>query len=161
MPKVLIIYYSETGNTEKMAKLVFEGAKEEKIDVELKRVEETKVEELLKADGIIIGSPTYYGLPATPIKKLLDESVKYHGHLEGKVGGAFSSAANIGGGNETTILAILEAFLIHGMIIQGTSLGDHYGPVSIGPPDKRVERQCKELGRRVAKLVMKLSKESL
>lgn len=158
MPKIFITYYSKTGNTEKMAKLIAGGAKKENVAVELKKVEDTQADELLKADGIIIGSPTYYGLPAAPIKKLLDDSVKFHGKLAGKVGGAFTSAANIGGGNETTILAILEAFLIHGMIIQGTSSGDHYGPVSIGTPDDRAEKQCKELGKRVAHLVLRLSK---
>jgi NAD(P)H dehydrogenase (quinone) len=160
MAKILVIYYSKTGNTEKMAQLVAGGAKEEKVDVELKKVEDTKAEDLLKADGIIIGSPTYYGLPAASIKELLDKSVKYHGKLEGKVGGAFSSSVNIGGGNETTILAILEAFLIHGMIIKGTSGGDHYGPVSIEEPDKRAEKNCKELGLRVARLVIKLTTPS-
>jgi NAD(P)H dehydrogenase (quinone) len=83
--------------------------------------------------------------------------VKYHGQLEGKVGAAFSSAANIGGGNETTILAILHSMLIHGMILRGNSKGDHYGPVSINAPDSRVERQCRELGRRVAELTDQVS----
>ena len=158
MAKVLIIYYSGTGNTEEMAELVQKGALSEKVDVELKRVEQTNIEDLREADGIIIGSPAYYGTLAAPIKKLIDESVKYHGELVGKVGGAFTSSANIGGGNETTILSILEAFLIHGMIIQGSSDGDHYGPVSIGRPNKRAERECEELGRRVAQLVLKLTK---
>jgi NAD(P)H dehydrogenase (quinone) len=89
---------------------------------------------------LIIDSPTYYGTMVAEIKKLFDESVSYHGYQEGKIGGAFSSAANIGGGNETTILDILHAMLIHGMIIQGTSNGDLYCPVSIGSPDKRVEK---------------------
>ncbi len=157
MTKVLVIYYSKTGNTEEMAKLVGEGVKEEEVEVEVKKIEDTKVDELLKADGIIIGSPTYYGGMAAPIKGLLDESVKFHGQLKGKVGGAFSSSANIGGGNETTIMDILKAFLIHGMIVQGTSEGDHYGPVAIGAPDERSKSQCKNLGRRVAKLVKKLT----
>ena len=157
MKKILIVYYSSTGNTEKMAKLVEEGIKqEEELVVETKKVEEVKLEELLKADGIIIGSPTYYGSMAAPIKELLDKSVVSHGKLEGKIGAAFSSAANIGGGNETTITDILKAMLIHGMIIQGNSKGDHYGPVSIGSPDERVEKQCKILGQRVAGLVKRL-----
>ncbi len=80
-------------------------------------------EYLLNADGIVIGSPTYYGGVAWPIKKLIDETIEYHGQLEGKVGGAFSSSSNIGGGNETTILSLLQAFLIHGMIIQSTRSG--------------------------------------
>ena len=156
MAKILIIYYSRTGNTEKMAKLVEEGIKGQKIDVILKEVSKVRAEELLEYDGIIIGSPTYYGAMSAEIKKLLDESVAYHGELEGKIGGAFSSAANIGGGNETTVLSILNAMLIHGMIIQGAHHGDHYGPVSVNEPDTRVERQCKALGKRLANLVLSL-----
>ena len=156
MPKVLVIYFSEGGNTKKMAEAVTEGLKKERIDFELKRIEDTKVEDLLEVDGVIIGSPTYYGTMASAIKKLLDESVRFHGRLDGKVGAAFSSSANIGGGNETTILDILNAMLIHGMVIQGDPSGDHYGPVSIGSPDSRVVRQCQRLGERVARLVKKL-----
>lgn len=156
MAKVIIVYYSQTGNTKKMATLVEEGVKQEKVDVVTKDVADVRPEELLEYDGIILGSPTYYGSMAYQIKKLLDESVKYHRKLDGKVGGAFSSAANIGGGNETTVLDMLNALLIHGIIIQGTPQGDHYGPVSIGKPDARVEKQCKALGQRVAKLVLKI-----
>jgi len=153
MFKILVIYYSQTGNTKKMADSVAEGIKKEGVEVEIEDVKDTKSEELLKYDGIIIGSPTYYGSMAAPIKGLLDDSVKFHGKLDGKVGAAFSSSANIGGGNETTILDILNALLIHGMIIQGDPSGDHYGAVSIGAPDARAKRQCERLGSRVAKLV--------
>jgi len=83
--------------------------------------------------------------------------VRHHGSLSGKVGGAFSSAANIGGGNETTILSILQAMLIHGMIVPGTADGDHYGPVSIGAPDERASKQCRALGERIAELAEKLA----
>ena len=153
MPKILIIYYTQTGNTEKMARYIEEGIKKEGIDVETKKVKDTKPDELLKADAIIIGSPTYYGSMAAPIKELLDKSVKFHGRLEGKIGAAFTSSANIGGGNETTILDILKAMLIHGMVIQGDPQGDHYGPVAIGSPDARCIRECKRLGQKVAKFV--------
>jgi len=156
MAKILIIYYSRSGNTKKMAFLVEAGVTAEGIDVTLKDVLKTEAKELLDYDGIIIGSPTYYGTMAAEIKKLLDDSVVFHGQLEGKVGAAFSSAANIGGGNETTITDILKAMLIHGMIMQGNSKCDHYGPVSIGSPDRRVEGQCKTLGQRVAALVKRL-----
>lgn len=154
--KTLIIYYSQTGNTKKMAQIVAEGVKAEGVDVELKDAEEVKVKELLKAEGIIIGSPTYYGTMAYQIKQLLDESVEFHGELSGKVGAAFSSSANVGGGNETTILDIINVMLIHGMIVQGDASGDHYGPVAIGAPDARASKQCKRLGQRTAKLVKNL-----
>lgn len=156
MPKILIIYYSKTGHTEKMAEKIEEAIKEEGIEVVKKRVEDTKVDELLDYDGIVIGSPTYYGIMAWPIKKLIDESVKFHGKLAGKVGAAFSSAANIGGGNETVILSILEALLIHGMIVQGEAKGDHYGPVAINEPDERAIKGCRRLGKGVANLVRRL-----
>lgn len=158
MAKVLIIYYSRTGNTEKMAKFIEEGIKAGGVEAVTKRVQDTTVDELTEYDGIIAGSPTYYGSMAWELKKLLDESVKLHGKLDGKVGGAFSSAANIGGGNETTILDILNAFLIHGMVIQGDPMGDHYGRVSINAPDSRVESQCRRMGERIAALVKKLSR---
>ncbi len=122
----------------------------------LKEVKDTAPDDLLKFDTIVIGSPTYYGTMSAEIKKLFDESVKFHGKLEGKVGAAFSSSANIGGGNETTILDILSAMLIHGMIIRGDSQGDHYGPVAIGAPDARAVKQCVRLGSRVAQLTKKL-----
>ena len=156
MAKVLVAYYTQSGNTRTMADYVADGAKSAGAEVTLKEIDHVMPQDLLHYDGIVIGSPTYYGLPAAQIKELFDQSVQYHGQLSGKIGGAFSSAANIGGGNETTILSILCAMLIHGMIIQGTSSGDHYGPVSINAPDDRVKKQCQALGRRVSELAIKL-----
>ncbi len=156
MAKVLIIYYSRSGNTKKMAELIKNGVEKEGTEVVLKDVKDTKVDDLLNADAIVMGSPVYYGSMASPLKKLLDDSVSHHGDLDGKIGAAFSSSANIGGGNETTILDMLNAMLIHGMIIQGDAKGDHYGPVSIGRPDQRVEKECIRFGQRLAKLTQKL-----
>ncbi len=156
MAKVLIIYYSRTGNTQEMAESVAEGARKVGTEVEVKKVEATAPEDLLAADAVIVGSPTYYGLPAFEIKELFDRSVQYHGKLQGKIGGAFSSSANIGGGNETTIMSIIQMLLIHGMIVPGESSGDHYGPVSVGKPDKRVKDQCIRLGEKIARLAQKM-----
>ena len=95
-----------------MAELIAEGIKTEGVDVDLKNVKDVQVDQLKDYDGIVIGSPTYYGTMSWEIKKLLDDSVKFHAKLDGKVGGAFASAANIGGGNETTILDIINALFI-------------------------------------------------
>lgn len=156
MAKVLVCYYSRTGNTEKMAHTIADEMKTQDLVVALKRVEEIKADDLLDYDCIILGSPTYYGSMAWPIKKLLDDSVKFHGQLSGKIGGAFSSAANVGGGNETTILDMLNALLIHGMIIRGDHRGDHYGPVSIGFPDERALECCNQYAENLADIVKKL-----
>lgn len=156
MARILVTYYSRSGHTEKMADVIEEAARQNGVEVAKKKVEDLKVDELLDFDGIIIGTPTYYGTMAWQIKKFLDDSVKFHGKLAGKVGAAFSSAANIGGGNETAILSILEALLIHGMIVQGEPIGDHYGPVGINNPDERALKGCKKLGQNVANLVKRL-----
>lgn len=157
MPRVLVIYYSRTGNTRQMAEEVTKGVEEEGVEAELKEATITTPEDLLKADGIIMGSPTYYGTMAAPLKELLDKSVKYHGQLSGKVGGAFASAGGLGGGSETTVLNILQTLLVHGMIVQGNRNGCHYGPVSVEAPDQVAARYCRELGQRVAQLVKRLS----
>jgi NAD(P)H dehydrogenase (quinone) len=157
MPKVLIVYYSRTGNTRKMAGHVADGVKQEQVKVAVRDVRKVVLTDLLKADGIIIGSPTYYGSAAAPIRHLIDRTVKYHGRLEGKVGGAFTSSGGIAGGNETTLLSTLTALLVHGMIIQGASADDHYGAVAIGAPDKAAAKRCVALGRRVARLVKRLA----
>jgi NAD(P)H dehydrogenase (quinone) len=155
--KILIIYDSKTGNTEKMAYAVAEGAKEVKeTNVVVKKVDTTKLEDLLEADGIIIGSPTYYGQMSAKIKALIDESVKIHGKLEGKVGAAFTSAGGTATGAETTILSILHAMLVHGMIIQGRADDKHYGVACVGSPKKEAIKLCRELGKRMAILASKV-----
>ena len=156
MAKGLVIYYSRSGNTKEMAEIITKGMNEADLPSECKSVSDITPEELFSYDAIVIGSPTYYGQMAGPIKSLIDELVSRHGQLDGKVGAAFSSAANIGGGNETTIMGIIEAMLISGMVVQGDPRGDHYGPVSIGKPDQRVKKQCARRGQRIAELTKKL-----
>jgi len=156
MAKAIVIYYSRSGNTKQMAEIIAKAMNDADLSTECKSVEKVKPEDLLSYDAIVIGSPTYYGHMAGAIKDLFDESVKYHGKLDGKVGAAFSSSANIGGGNETTVMGIIEAMLISGMVVQGDSQGDHYGPISIGKPDQRVQKQCQRRGRRIAELTKKI-----
>jgi NAD(P)H dehydrogenase (quinone) len=156
MAKGIVIYYSRSGNTKEMAEIIAESMNESGLKTDCKSVDKVKADDLLGYDAIVVGSPTYYGHMAGPIKQLFDDAVSFHGRLDGKVGAAFSSAANIGGGNETTIMGIIEAMLISGMIVQGDPQGDHYGPVSIGKPDQRVKKQCMRRGQRVAELTKKL-----
>ena len=159
MPNILIIYYSRTGNTEKLAQHVARGVKEVKgVHCVAKPVEEVSPEELTKYDGIIMGSPVYYGTIAAELKKLIDESVTYHGELEGKVGAAFASSGGQHSGNETTVVDILRVMLVHGMIVQGNHEGDHYGAVAVGAPDDRSQEECATLGRRTAHLALRLAK---
>ncbi len=158
MVSILIIYDSKTGNTEKMALAVAEGVEQVGgVKAVLKRVEQTSLEDLVNADGIIIGSPTYFGQMSARIKALIDESVKIHGKLVGKVGAAFTSSGGTATGAETTLLSILQAMLIHGMIVQGRADDKHYGAAAVESPDEEDIENCRELGKRVASLVKKLA----
>ena len=154
--KILIVYDSRSGNTEAMAHAVAEGVEQEGVEVTVKNVDDASVDELPEADGLILGSPVYYGLPSAKIKEFIDASVKYHGKLDGKVGGAFASSGGTHTGAETTIIALTEALLIHGMVVQGTSGTNHYGAASVGAPDEDESKTCRRMGVRLAKLVKKL-----
>ena len=158
MPKVLIVYHSRTGNTAKMAKAIATGAKDAGVDVSLKKAKDAAIEDLTDADGIVFGAPTYFGALSGELKSFIDASVKVRGKLEGKVGAAFTSSGSISGGNETTLLSIIQAMLIHGMIILGDPIetGGHYGAVAIGAPDKAAIEACLKLGARVAEITKKL-----
>ncbi|MEM2715034.1 MAG: NAD(P)H-dependent oxidoreductase, partial [Candidatus Bathyarchaeia archaeon] len=93
MVNILIVYDSRTGNTEKAAFLVAEGVRKVSgVNCVVKRVDDVTLDDLLNANGIMVGSPTYYGGMSAKIKDLFDRSVKVHGKLEGKVGAAFTTS---------------------------------------------------------------------
>jgi len=157
MTSVLVVYDSRTGNTERMAHAVADGAKTVKgTKVVVTKVDEAKTSDLVDSDAIIIGSPTYYGNMSGKMKSFIDKSYGIHGKLVGKVGGAFTSSGDTACGAETTLLSILKAMLIHGMIIQGRSENKHYGPTAVESPNEKEIESCNELGKRVASLAAAL-----
>ena len=155
---ILVIYDSKTGHTEKMALSVARGAEEMGAKVIVRRVEAVKMAELKDADGIIMGSPTYFGQMSSRLKHIVDDSIELHTQLTGKVGGAFTNSAGTASGAETTLLSIVQAMLIHGMIVQGNAEDQHYGVAAQGEPKARDIKACGELGAGVAQLVSQLKK---
>lgn len=160
MQKVLIVYHSRSGNTAKMAEAVAAGAKSAGAEVTVKKAVETTSSDLKAADAIIIGSPTYYGVMAAEIKQLFDRSSDVRGQLENKIGAAFTSSGSSEGGNQTTLLSILHAMLIHAMVVVGDPMesGGHYGAIAVGAPSQDALESCKMLGGRVAVLAKRLAK---
>jgi len=154
MARVLVVYYSRSGRTELMANSIAETLRVEGLDVVCKKVQDADVDELLAFDGVIVGSPTYYGTMAAEIKSFLDRSVKHHGKLEGKVGAAFSSAGSTG--HETTVLSIVQALFIHGMIVQGASQGMHYGLTLVGNAQGLDDKAARRFAQRFAGLVKRV-----
>jgi flavodoxin len=95
MKKVLVGYYSRTGNTEKMAEYIAEGIRITGNDAELKKISEIKSEEDLKGyDGFVFGCPTYHRDLTAGMKTFLFLAEK--ANLIGKMGGAFGSYTHSG-----------------------------------------------------------------
>ena len=142
MPKVLVLYHSTYGHVERMAEAIAEGARE--VDgavVDIKRVPElvpeelakksgykldqaapiAKVEDLADYDAILIGAGTRYGTAASQMRNFLDQTggLWAKGALAGKVGGAFTSTATQHGGNEMTLIGLIQTILHHGMLVVG------------------------------------------
>lgn len=151
MSEILVVYYSRAGNTEKLAKAVAEGVREGGGNPTLKKVEEVDINELPNFDGIIAGSPVYFGTMAAELKKFFDESVVVRKKMVNKVGAAFATGAHRTGGKETTLISILQAMLINGMVIVGDPFetGGHYGAAG---SDEVGLKEGRALGKRVAEL---------
>ena len=157
--QVLVLYYSRTGNTHKLAQAVSEGVESvEGVRCLLRSTEEVKREDFVESDGIIAGSPVYFGVMAAELKKVFDDFVTVRRKTENKVGAAFATGGDASGGKETTMMSIIQAMLIYGMIIVGDPMDatGHYGVACLGSPDASARQHGFKLGARVAELVKKL-----
>jgi NAD(P)H dehydrogenase (quinone) len=142
MPRILVLYHSTYGHIETMAEAVAEGARSvEGAVVDIKRVPELVPEDLAKASGykldqaapiatvadlenydaVIVGAGTRFGTAASQMRNFWDQTggVWMKGALVGKVGAAFTSTATQHGGQETTLIGLIQTLLHHGMVIAG------------------------------------------
>ena len=144
LPKLLIVYYSKTGNTKKMAEAISEGAKGYgQVEVVLKRAEEATNDDLVKAECIVLGSPTYFRLPAWPLKKFIDESIAVYEKLHTKKGAVFSSAGDEDSG-AFCIEALKNILEEHGIKIIADGL-----LIEEDPTEEEIEK-CKKFGSTIA-----------
>ena len=142
MPKVLVLYHSTYGHLETMAEAVAEGARSvEGATVDIKRVAETVPDELAKSSGykldqaapvaavddlenydaIIVGAGTRFGTVASQMRNFWDQTggVWFQGKLVGKVGGVFTATATQHGGQETTLIGMIQTLMHHGILVAG------------------------------------------
>ena len=150
---ILIIYDTLTGNTETMAHAIAQGAEKSGQATLVKMVDTAEWQDLIHADAILFGSPTHFGMMSSKMKQFIDRSNDIWGKLDKKIGSAFTSSGGISGGNETTILSLIQAMLIHGMIV--ISPPGRYGLVAIEKPTEKTRLSCQKLGKRVADLLNK------
>ncbi len=121
-------------------------------------------EKVIKADGIIIGSPVYFGGVSSQLKAFMDRTryLRRKEALKDKVGGAISVGGSRNGGQEYVINQIHNFYLIHGMIVVGDEKTMHFGGIGWGRKEKDAEKDeigietAKNLGRHLASVVLKL-----
>jgi NAD(P)H dehydrogenase (quinone) len=141
MARILVLYYSTYGHTDRMASAVAQGASREQAGVTIKRVPELMSDDVARAagakldqaapiaqpqeladyDAIIFGTPTRFGNMAAQMRNFLDQTgpLWAKGALVGKIGSVFVSTATQHGGHESTILSFHSTLLHHGMIVVG------------------------------------------
>ena len=167
--KILVVYYSLTGKTEKMAEAVAEGAREVPgVVVLTKRVEDVTKEDLPATDGIVLGSPVYYANMAGPMKSFIDGwGLRFNVYLGDKVGGAFATGGERTGGKQHVVVSLILAMMNNGMIIVGPT--HRQGNVRFGtfgvsaqtaPPDAGIGEselsEARKPGMRVASVARRL-----
>ena len=139
MSKILIIYHSQTGNTEKMAQAVADGAKIiENTEVVLKRAQDITLDDLLSSDGLAIGTPENFGYMSGMVKDFFDRTFyPAQDRVFRKPYVVFISAGNDG----TGALRAIER------IAQGYKFKMVYEPViSRGKVTEDDLARCRELG---------------
>ena len=154
MLRISIVYHSETGNTEKMAELIKEGALQVAgVEVSLMTVDRLDRKALDESQVILFGTPTYYGTMSWQMKKCMDTLPV---RVEGKLGAPFASAAWPGGGGyELAEMALIQGMLIRGMVVYsgGVVVGrppTHFGAVSHKAPAGFDADRCRKLGENLA-----------
>ncbi|NOY08119.1 MAG: flavodoxin [Spirochaetes bacterium] len=159
--KISIIYHSESGNTEKMAKLVREGCTGIP-DVEAGCMSIDSLDEnyVSESKAIIFGAPTYEGSCSWQIKRYFDSGPK---GLAGKLGGVFVSQNWPGGGGASFAeMTMIASMLVLGMLVYsgGITAGSpylHFGAVSARAPEGNLYRnRCFKLGENIAKKALEL-----
>lgn len=157
--QILVLYFSKGGNTKKLAEAILKGVESvDGVEGVLKHTDDVTKENFVSSDGIIAGSPVYFGVMAAQLKKIFDEFVGVRKKMEGKIGAAFATSADPSGGKETTMISIIQVMLIYGMVIVGDPMSatGHFGTACVGAPDGGSIENGMKLGQRVAGLAKKL-----
>ena len=196
MADILVLYYSRYGNVAEMARYVGRGVESVKSchalirtvpavstvceavadDISAQGPPFVTSDDLVRCDGIALGSPTRFGNMAAPLKYFLDTTgdIWLSSKLAGKPAAVFTSTSSLHGGQESTLLSMMLPLLHHGMIIMGVpytepaltstqSGGTPYGAshvAGIESNNKITEDEkqiCMTMGARLAGLSLKLS----
>ena len=135
--RILIAYHSRTGNTEKMAVAVREGAASVAgVEVVLRKAAEVTADDIVKADGIVLGTPVEWGNLSTEAKGFIDRVGAALGKAgatygEGRTAAVFCTAGSSSNGQEMARFSAIAAFLAMRFVIVGGVNDEGFG--SLGP----------------------------
>lgn len=168
--RVLVAYYTRTGNTEEMARGVVEGCQRiPGVIPTLRKVGEVSQEDLEAADGIILGCPVYFANIPGEMKTILDTwNWKLKVDFTDKVGGAFATAGGQVGGQGHVVTSLLLFMLNNRMVVAGPlyrnektgSVWGESGAAAItGPLDWGVGENELDGARRLGERVVRVAKK--
>jgi len=167
--RILIAYHSQTGNTEKLAQAIERGAAAVAgVEVLLRQAVAVKPEEILRADGIVVGTPVHWHNMSLDTRRFLDRvgdtlwRAKTTG--EGRTAGAFCTGGAPAMGKEMARLSILSAFMVMRFVAVGGVEAEGYGTLgpeaTTGGPkpgvDERALAEARQFGERFARLTRQL-----
>lgn len=161
---ILVLYDSRGGLTEQLAQSIGEGVLAAGADLVLRRIDDAVIPDLLRADGIILGSPNWSGMTGK-LKDWFDYTgdLWETGELAGKVGAVFTAGYSRSGGIEATLLQLTHLLFAHGMVVVGLPWtetmrrsGSYYGATAHGMVTDEDREQGRALGARVAELAVQL-----
>ncbi len=166
MTRILLVYDSRAGLVQQLADAVGEGVcAVEGAELRSVRIGEAEPQELLDCDALILGSPNWTGVTGE-LKVWLDQSgdLWESGELAGKPGAAFAAGWSPHGGLEATLQQLMHLLVGHGMIFVGLPWsermrrsGSYYGATAAGTVTDEDREQARALGRRVARLAVRLA----
>ena len=135
--RILIAYHSRTGNTEKMAAAVREGAASVAgVEIVLRKVAEVSADDIIKADGIVLGTPVEWGNLSVEAKRFIDRVGEALGKVgaaygEGRTAAVFCTGGSPSNGQEMARMSAIAAFLAMRFVIVGGVNEEGFG--SLGP----------------------------
>ena len=195
MHKIAIVYFSRHGGVARMAEQIALGvdsnpdcetvqrrlpevsAQSEQVisSIPEQGLPYAKLADLEQCDGLILGSPGYFGNMAAPVKYFLDQTspLWLSGAMIGKPGAVFTATSSLHGGQETVLVSMMLPLLHHGMLVTGIPYSEPalnqtgsgatpYGASHVAgqqgrPLSEHEQSACRALGKRVADIACKLA----
>ncbi len=167
--RILVAYHSQTGNTEKLAQAVRQGAASVSgVQVTLKKTTDVKDDEIVSFDGFLVGTPVQWSNLSAETKVFLDRvgaalwKAKTNG--DGRTAGAFCTGGGVSMGKDVARVSILTAFLTMRFLVIGGVDADGFGTLGAqattgsedpGVSDKELT-EARQFGERFARFTRQI-----